>query len=113
MANLLVFQIQSYPFLFRLQEIQRSLRSHTHHLASAGMLAASSAASIPFHASVYGEQKELELWTRAVGVLRRRVEGIRRAGEEEGAGTEVGVDANADVSTDTAVAVEDEQAGGT
>ncbi|RUS16935.1 hypothetical protein BC937DRAFT_90632 [Endogone sp. FLAS-F59071] len=107
--RLAAFQKYAEGYFELLDEIQRSLRSHTHHLASAGMLAASSAASIPFHASIYGEQKELELWTRAVGLLHRRVEGIRRAGEEEGAG----MDANADVSIDTAAVEEDGQSGGT
>ena len=45
-------------------------------MAKSGILTQSPNKTVPFHASVYGEQKELELWVSATQAIRAKVEEI-------------------------------------
>jgi hypothetical protein len=45
-------------------------------LAKSGILTQSPNKTVPFHASVYAEQKELELWVAATEAIRTKVEDI-------------------------------------
>lgn len=56
--------------------MQRTLREHVSFLAKSGILTQSPNKTVPFHASVYAEQKELELWVAATQAIRLKVEEI-------------------------------------
>ncbi|KAH8550205.1 hypothetical protein BGW37DRAFT_76088 [Umbelopsis sp. PMI_123] len=70
------FANESRSYYALLKEIQRTLREHVSFLAKSGILTQSPNKTVPFHASVYAEQKELELWVSATQVIRAKVEEI-------------------------------------
>ncbi|CAO3661143.1 unnamed protein product [Umbelopsis ramanniana] len=70
------FANESRSYYALLKEIQRTLREHVSFLAKSGILTQSPNKTVPFHASVYGEQKELELWVSATQAIRAKVEEI-------------------------------------
>ncbi|KAG0175735.1 hypothetical protein DFQ28_003213 [Apophysomyces sp. BC1034] len=65
-----------------INDVQLALRNHTRYLTKVGSIAPITSKSIPFRASVAGQQKELEIWASAVGTLRQRVETIKRIAQE-------------------------------
>ncbi|KAF7731278.1 hypothetical protein EC973_000694 [Apophysomyces ossiformis] len=65
-----------------INDVQLALRNHTRYLTKVASIAPITSKSIPFRASVAGQQKELETWAAAVGTLRQRVETIKRIAQE-------------------------------
>ncbi|KAJ2962669.1 hypothetical protein NQZ79_g2178 [Umbelopsis isabellina] len=70
------FAAESRNYYALLKDIQQTLREHVGYLAKSGILTQSPNKTVPFHASVYAEQKELELWVAATHAIRLKVEEI-------------------------------------
>ncbi|KAI9006633.1 hypothetical protein CLU79DRAFT_723730 [Phycomyces nitens] len=75
--RIVAFQDLASRYFSLINDVQLSLRSHTHYLAKTGSIAPSTSKSIPFKASVAGQQKELEIWTAALGTIDQRVQEIK------------------------------------
>lgn len=65
------------------QDIQLALRDNVRFLRKTGSIAMSTTKSIPFRATVAGQQKELEVWTAAVETIHQRVEELKRIAHEQ------------------------------
>ncbi|KAG2175605.1 hypothetical protein INT43_001252, partial [Umbelopsis isabellina] len=70
------FAAESRNYYALLKDIQQTLREHVGYLAKSGILTQSPNKTVPFHASVYAEQKELELWVAATHAIRLKIEEI-------------------------------------
>ncbi|OZJ04787.1 hypothetical protein BZG36_01878 [Bifiguratus adelaidae] len=69
-------EAKTHEYFQVLNRVQNTLRQQIHGLIQERVIpAAPSSSSMPFHASVYGEQKELDSW---VGALQAVKQGIRR-----------------------------------
>ncbi|ORY90025.1 hypothetical protein BCR43DRAFT_499888 [Syncephalastrum racemosum] len=68
-------------------DIQRCLRDNVRYLQKSGSITSSTRESIPFHASVAGHQKELEVWTAAVGLIHQRVQVMNQIAHEKSSDT--------------------------
>ncbi|KAI8881194.1 hypothetical protein K501DRAFT_223489, partial [Backusella circina FSU 941] len=79
-SHTIEFRSLASRYLSLVNDIQFALRSHTHYLAQTASITSSANKTMPFKASIIGEQKELEIWTAALQTLRDRIEEIKQIG---------------------------------
>ncbi|KAI9314431.1 Las1-like-domain-containing protein [Dichotomocladium elegans] len=77
------FQELASRYFTLVNEIQTALRSNTRFLRKTGSIAMSTTKSIPFRATISGQQKELEVWTAAIETIHQRVEQLRQIAHEQ------------------------------
>ncbi|KAI7866891.1 hypothetical protein BDF14DRAFT_1882231 [Spinellus fusiger] len=68
------FRTLASRYFSLINDIQLSLRNHTHYLAKTSSITPSTSKSIPFQQSTATEQRELEIWTSALSTLGQSVQ---------------------------------------
>ncbi|KAI8985915.1 hypothetical protein BDB01DRAFT_786851 [Pilobolus umbonatus] len=64
-----------------INDIQLTLRNHTHYLTKEANITSSVNKTIPFKISIAGEEKELEAWIAAIETIHDRIREIKRMSE--------------------------------
>ncbi|KAI7884059.1 hypothetical protein K492DRAFT_234992 [Lichtheimia hyalospora FSU 10163] len=77
------FEALAKRYFSLVNDIQLALRDNVRFLRKTGSIAMSTTKSIPFRATVAGQQKELEVWTAAVETIHQRVEELKRIAHEQ------------------------------